>query len=132
MVCYAIVESQLRDGDVVWSGYWKTKLAVLQRLETLALKIIKTIDIWSCSGMTVENIICFDRNAMNYKIIHKLCPESFLEKYNPKSSFSSHHGRDSRNLQISNHGTENYKTACTTKPLKIGTIRLLIYVSCQQ
>ena len=29
---------------------------------------------------------------MTYEIIHKLCPNSFLEKYEPRSSFSSYIG----------------------------------------
>ena len=83
MVCYAIVESQLRYGDVVRGRLSKTKLAALQRLQTQALNIIKNAkikDTWSCPGMSVENIISLDKNAMTYKITHKLCLESFLEK----------------------------------------------------
>ena len=82
-VYYALVESQLRYGDVAWGSFSRTKLAALQRLQTRALKIIRNAkikDTWLCPGMNVENIICFDRNVMTYKIIHKLCPNSFLEK----------------------------------------------------
>ena len=63
-----------------------------QPLQTRALKIIRNAkikDTWSCLGLNVENIICFDRKVMTYKIIHKLCPNSLLEKYKPRSSFSS-------------------------------------------
>ena len=45
---------------------------------------------------------------MTYKIIHKLCPNSFLEKYKPRSSFSSDNTRNSQNLQIPKHRTECY------------------------
>ena len=104
IVYYALVESQLRYGDVVWGSLSRTKLAALQRLQTRApLKIIwnaKIKDTWSCPRMNVENIICFDRNVMPYKIIHKLCSNSFLEKYKPRSSFSSHNTRNCQNLQI--------------------------------
>ena len=82
LVYYVLVESQLRYGDVVCGGLSKTNLAALQRLQIPAIKIIKNAkikDTWSCPGMSVEKIICFDRNFMAYKIIHKLCPESFLE-----------------------------------------------------
>ena len=92
MVYYALAESQLRYFDVVWGRLSKTKLVALQKLQTRALKVIinaKIKDTWSCPGMSVENIMCFDRNVITYKIIHKLCPESFLEKYKPRSSFSS-------------------------------------------
>ena len=87
------------------------ELAALQRLQTRALKIIRNAkikDTWSCPGMNVENIICFHRNIMTYKIMHKLCPNSFLEKYTPRSSFSSYNTRNSQNLQIPKHRTERY------------------------
>ena len=112
IVYYALVESQLRYGDVVWGGLSRTKPAALQRLQTQAIKIVRNAkikDTWSCPGMNVENIICFDRNVMTYKIMHKLCPSSFLEKYKPRSSFSSYNTRNSQNLQIPKHRTERYK-----------------------
>ena len=58
--------------------------------------------------MNVKDIICFDRNVMTYEIIHKLSPNSFLEKYKPRSSFSSYNTRNSQNLQIPKHMTERY------------------------
>ena len=134
-VYYALVESQLLYGDVVWGSLSKTKLAALQRLQTRALKIIRNAkikDTWSCPGMNVENIICFDRNIMIYKIIHKICPNSFLEKYKPRSSFSFYSTRNSQNLQIPKHRTERYKKAFITQLLRNGTTRLKTYVSCQQ
>ena len=121
IVYYALVESQLRYGDVVWGNLSRTKLAALQRLQTRALKIIRNAkikDTWSCPGMNVENIICFDRNVMAYKIIHKLYPNSFLEKYKPRSSFSSYNTRNSQNLQIPKHRTERYKKSFHYSALK--------------
>ena len=115
VVCYELVECQLRYGDAVWGSLSKTKLTALQRLQTRALKIIRNAklkDTWSCPGMNVENIICFDRNIMTYKIIHKLCPNSFQEKHKPRSSFSSYNTRNSQNLQILKHSSyfSSYKT----------------------
>ena len=121
MFYHALAESQLHYGDIVWGSLSKTKLAALQRLQTQALKITKNAkikDTWSCPGMSVENIICFDRNAMTYKIIHKLSPEHFLEKYKPKSSFSSYHMRNSQSLQIPKHRTEHYKKSFHYSALK--------------
>ena len=121
IVYYALVESQLRYGDVVWGSLSRTKLAALQRLQTRALKIIRNVkikDTWSCPGMNVENIICFDMNVMTYKIIKKLCPNSFLEKYKPRSSFSSYNTRNSQNLQIPKHRTERYKKSFHYSALK--------------
>ena len=98
IVYYALVESQLRYGDFVWGSLSRKKLAALQRPQTWALKIIRNAkieDTWSCPGMNVEKIICFDRNVMTYKIMHKLCPNGFLEKYKRRSSFSSCNTRNS-------------------------------------
>ena len=57
IVYYALVESHLRYGDVVWGSLSKAKLAALQRLQTRALKIIRNAkirDTWSCPGMNVS------------------------------------------------------------------------------
>ena len=121
IVYYALYESQLRYGDVVWGSLSRPNLATLQRLQARALKIIrnaKTKGSWSCPKMNVESIICFDRNVMAYKIIHKLCPNSFLEKYKPKSNFSSYNTRNSQNLQIPKRRTEHYKKSFHYSALK--------------
>ena len=68
--------------------------------------------------MSVENIICFDRSVMAYKIIHKLCLESFLEKYKPRSRFSAYYTTNSQNLQIPKRRTENYKKSSYYSTLK--------------
>ena len=121
IVYYALVESQLRYGDVVWSSLSRTNLVPLQRLQTRALKIIRNAKIkgiWSFPWMNVKNIICFDRNVITYKIIHKLCPNSFLEKYKPRPSFSSDNTRNSQNLQIPKHRTERYDKSFHYSALK--------------
>ena len=121
IVYYALVESQLHYGDVVWGSLSRTKLAALQRLQTQALKIIryaKIKDTWSCPWMNVKTIICFDRNVMTHKIIHKPFPNSFLEKYKPRSSFSSYNTRNNQNLQIPKHRTERYKKSFHYSALK--------------
>ena len=51
-VYYALVESHLRYGYVIWGSLSKTKITVLQRLQDRACAIIKnakTKDNWSCS-----------------------------------------------------------------------------------
>ena len=69
IVYYALVESQLSYGDVFWGSLSRTKLVALQRLQTRALKIrnARIKDTWSCPGMNVESIICFDRNVIPIK-----------------------------------------------------------------
>ena len=85
---------------------------------------------WSCPGMNVENIICFDRNVMTYKIIHRLCPNSFLEKYKPVFHATIQEiAKISKSLNI---GLSAIKKAFITQLLRNGIIRLETYVSCQQ
>ena len=83
------------------------QVAAFQRLQTRARKVIKKAKITKILGhipeMSVENIVCFDMNAMTYKVIHKLC----LEMYKPRSSFSSYNARSSQNLHILKHRTES-------------------------
>ena len=90
-VYYALVESHLRYGDVVWGSLYKTKLAALQRLQSRAWSIIenaKIKDLWSSSWLNVENIIRYGRNVMTYKIVNRLCPENLFDKYLPRSYLS--------------------------------------------
>ena len=75
-VYYALVESHLHYGDVVWGSLCKTKLTALQGLQSRAWSIIenaKIKDHWSSSWLNVENIIRYDRNVMTYKIVNRLC-----------------------------------------------------------
>ena len=58
-VYYALVESHLRYGDVIWGSLCTTKLAALQRLQSRAWSIIenaKLKDLWSSSWLNVEKI----------------------------------------------------------------------------
>ena len=55
---------------------------------------------------------------MAYKIIHKLCPNGFLKKYKPRSSFSSKNTRNSQNLQIPKHRPERHKKSFHYSALK--------------
>ena len=97
-VYYALVESHLRYGDVIWGSFCITKLAALQRLQAQACSITKSTKIkdhWSCSRLNVENIIHYDRSVMNYKVINRLCPENLFDKYLPRSCFSTYNTRNS-------------------------------------
>ena len=121
MVYYALIESQLRYGNVVWGSLSETKLDALQSLQTRALEIIKSAkikDTLSCPWMSVENTICFDRNVMTYKIVHKLCPDSLLGKYKPRANISSYNTINSQDLHIPKHRTEHYKKSFHYSALK--------------
>ena len=131
-VYYALIESHLRYGDVVWGSLCKTKLAALQRLQSRAWSIIenaKIKDLWSSSWLNVENIFRYDRNLMTYKIVNRLCPENLFDKYMPRSYFSSYNTRNSQDLQIPGPRTEIFKKSFHCSSLKVwnetpSTIRL--------
>ena len=121
-VYYALVESHLRYGDVIWGSLCKTKLAALQRLQSRAWSIIenaKIKDLWSSSWLNVENIIRYDRNVMAYKIVNRLCPENLFDKYLPRSSVSSYNTRNSKDLQIPRCRTEFFKKSFHYASLKV-------------
>ena len=121
-VYYALVESHLRYGDVIWGSLCKTKLAALQRLQSRAWSIIenaKIKDLWSSSWLNVENIIRYDRNVMTYKIVNRLCPENLFDKYLPRSCFSSYNTRNSQDLQIPRCRTEFFKKSFHYASLKV-------------
>ena len=87
---YALTESYLHYDDVIWYSFCKTKLIALQLLKTRACSIIKSANIkvgWSCSWLNVENTIRYDRNMMTYKIINRLCPETFYTNTCPDHVF---------------------------------------------
>ena len=72
-VYYALIESHLRYGDVIWGSLSITKIAALQRLQDRAYSIItsaKIKDSWSTSWLNVKNLFRYDRNVMTYKILN--------------------------------------------------------------
>ena len=120
-VYYGLVESHLRYGDVVWGSLNKSKIIALQRLQNRACCIIenaKIKDNWSRSWLNVENIIRYDRDIMTYKIMNKLCPEKFFNKFLPRSSVSKYNTRHCRDLQIPRYRTEFAKIGFHYSALK--------------
>ena len=120
-VYYALVESHLRYGDVIWGSLSKTKITALQRLQNRACPIItnaKIKDNWSCSWMSVENIIRYDRSIMTYKIMNKLCPENLFDKYSPRSTISSYNTRNLKDLEIPKYRLEYPKKSFHYAALK--------------
>ena len=64
-----------------------------------ALSIIESArhkDPWPKNWLNVENLILFDQSILVYKILSKLCPESFWNVFQHRSS-------------LSNYNTRNYK-----------------------
>ena len=64
------------------------------------------------------NFICYDRNVMTYKVINKLCPENLLDKYLPRSCFSTYNTRNSQDLQIPGCRIEFFKKSFHYASLK--------------
>jgi len=132
-VYYGLVESHLRYGDVVRGSLNKSKTIALQRIQNWACCIIenaKIDDNWSRSWLNVENTIRNDRDIMTYKIMNKLCPEKFFNKFLPRSSISKYHTRHFRDLQIPRYRIEFAKKDFITQPWKLGIIYLMLsYVS---
>ena len=108
-VYYGLVESHLRYGDVVWGCLNKTKKIALQHLQNRACNIIENVrlkDNWSHSWLNVDNVFHYDWNIMTYKIMNKLCPENFFNKFLRRSSVSNYNTRHYRDLQIPRYRTE--------------------------
>jgi len=124
MICcvyYALVESNLRFGVVVWGSFSKSKIIALKRLQNRACCIIenaKIKDNWSLSWLNVENIIRCDRDIMAYKIKNKLCPEKFLNKFLPRSWLLKYNTRHCQDLQIPRYQTEFAKKGFHYSALK--------------
>ena len=111
-VYYAIVESHLRYADVIWRSLPARKIETLQRLQNRAQLIIETArveDNWSCDWLNVSNLISFDRLVMTYKIIIKLSPEIFWDKFELRSVHSKYERRNCHDLQIPRLNTERAK-----------------------
>ena len=108
-VYYGLVEGHLRHGDVVWGSLNTSKIIALQRLQNRTCCIIenaKIKDSWSRSWLNVENIIRYDRNIMTHKIMNKLCPEKFFNKFLPRSSVSKYNTVHCQDPQIPRYRTE--------------------------
>ena len=78
IVYYALVEGQLHYGDIA-RGSSIPFSAPNTGSQNKIIKNAKIKDTWSCPGISAESIICFDMNAMTYKIIHILYPDTIVE-----------------------------------------------------
>ena len=88
----ALFESHIRCGNVVWGSLSSAELQTLQRLQNRALSIIASArykDHWPKNWLNVENLILFDQSILVYKILNKLCPESFWNMFQLRSSLSN-------------------------------------------
>ena len=66
----AMLESHLRYSDELWGSLSSTELGHLQCLQTRVRTLIESSrlkDGWSCSWLSVSNLIIFDRAVMIYK-----------------------------------------------------------------
>ena len=98
-VYHGLVESHLPYGNVVWGRLNKSNIVALQSLQNQACCIIqnaKIKDNWYRSWLNVENIIRYSRDIMTYKIMNRLCPEKFVNKFLPRSTVSKYNTRHCR------------------------------------
>ena len=80
----ALIESHLRYADVIRGSIPSSKIKILQNLQDRARTIIERArikDDWSYNWLNVEQLIKFDRSAMTYKIMNRMCPESLYDKF---------------------------------------------------
>ena len=78
----ALIESHLRYANVVWGSVRSSKIEILQNLLDRARAIIeriRIIDSRSYNWFNVEQLVRFDRSAMSYRIVNRMCPESLLD-----------------------------------------------------
>ena len=89
----ALVESHIRCADVIWGSISNSKIKSLQRFQDRAISIIDTArikDDWSKNLSTVKKLIMFDRSVMTHKIMNRLCPENFWNKFQRRSHYSNY------------------------------------------
>ena len=119
---YAIVESHLHYADVIWGSLPARKIETLQRLQNraqLIIKIARIKDNGYCDWLNVSNLISFDRLVMTYKIINKLSPEIFWDKFELRSVHSKYETRNCHDLQIPRLNTERAKNGFKYSVLKL-------------
>ena len=102
-VYHALVESHPRYQNVVWGSLPNTKLQTLQRLQNRAFPIIENArlkDPWNNDGLSVDQIIYFDRSIMAHEIVNQQCPESLWNKYTQRNEISRYNTINNRNNDI--------------------------------
>ena len=105
----ALLESHLRYCDELWGKLSNTKLDHLQRLQNRSRTLIECSrlkDGWSCTWLSVSNLIKFDRAVMIYKIINGLCPDNLKGKLVTKSQISNYSIRNCLQLDIPRQNIE--------------------------
>ena len=73
-------------------------------LQNRALSITESVrykDPWPKIWLNAENFVLFDRSSLVYKILNKLCPESFWNMFQLRSSLSNYNIRNAKVIHIS-------------------------------
>ena len=82
----ALIKSHLQYTDDIWGSIPCSKTKILQNLHNQACTIIeraKIKDNWSYKWVNVEQLMNFDRTAMTYQVMNRVCPESLWDKLLP-------------------------------------------------
>ena len=102
----------LRYANVIWGSIPSSKIKILQNLQDRARTIIERArikDDWSYNWLNVEQLIKFDRSAMTYKIMNRMCPESLWDKFPQISLHSNYNTRNCKDIQIPRYNLEYVK-----------------------
>ena len=120
----ALLESHLRYSDELWGSLSNTKLDHLQSLQNRARTLIESSrlkDGWTCTWLSVSNLIKFDRAIMIYKILNGPCPESLNGKLITRSQISKYQTRNQQDLDIPRLNLEFSKTSFSIQVQRHGT-----------
>ena len=104
------------------SKQWLWAKESLQRLRDRAISISETSrikDEWSHNFLRTEQLVMFDCAVMAYKIMNRLCPENFWNKFQRRSQYSSYNTRFCRDLQIPWYNLEYAKKGFSYSALKV-------------
>ena len=108
----ALIESHLRYANVIWGSIPSSKIKILQNLQDRARTIIERArikDDWPYNRLNIEQVIKFDRSAMTYKIMNRMCPASLWDKFPHISLHSNYNTRNCKDIQIPRYNLEYLK-----------------------
>ena len=110
----ALVESHLQHANIIWRSIRSSKIKILQNLQDRAETVIERArikDNWSHNWLDVEQLIKFDRLAMTYKFMNRMCPKSLMDKFPQTFVHSNYRTRHCKDIQIPRYNIEYVKKA---------------------
>ena len=102
-VYWALMESHLRYGNLLWGHLSATKLNNLQKLLARAMTLIQSAPIKDrlpSATLNVNEQMKLDQTMMVHKIPNEQCPEILKQKFTKISQVSQYETRRANDLQI--------------------------------